>query len=171
MSKYRSMIIITFLFIASCAPKMYINIDGNKIPNNYYHLQTIGDTGIDIDLLFQKFLITKNEGERVLASRELSFTKNNIIYSKNLVDVKVTCKIENRARKYYNVWTEFIIHSSNETFSTKITKQLYSGKLKSQILTINIPTLKKGVIETTIKFTDETNYPIIILNNIKTIFK
>ncbi len=163
-------VIIICLFISSCAPKMYINVDNKRIPDNYYQLQTIGDVTLNLNLLFQNFFITKNDGERVLASKELSFTKSNKISSKNLLDVKVKCKIDNPAKKEYNVWVEFVIHDSNEPFSTKITKQLYSGKIRSQILTVNIPTLKKGVVKTTIRFIDATEYPILVLNNIEVVY-
>ena len=163
-------VIIICLFISSCASRIYINVNDKRIPNNYYRLQTVGDIVLDLNLLFQTFFITKNDGERVLASKELSFTKPNKVSSRNLVDIKIKCEIKNPAKKHYNVWTEFIIHSTNETYPTKITKQVYAGKISSQILTINIPTLQKGAVDTTVKFTDETEYPILILNNIKTIF-
>ena len=170
MIKSKLLMIIICLLISSCAPKMYINMNNKRIPNNYYQLQTLGDISLYISLLFQQFFITKNDGERVLASKELSFTSPNKVSSNNLLDVRVKCRINNPAKKEYNVWVEFVIHDNKETFSTKITKQLYSGKIRSQILIINIPTLKKGVVKATIRFIDKTKYPIVVLNNIRITF-
>ena len=166
-----TIVILTFMFVTSCASKMYIHVNDKRIPDNYYQLQTVGETNLDLNLLFQKFFIVKDKGERVLASKELSFVKVNKISSKNLVDVKIKCQINNPTRKRYNIWKEFIIKNDNEPFSTKLVKQLYTGRISSQILTVDIPRLQKGVIITTIKFTDETNYPILILDSIKIIYK
>lgn len=166
-----SIVILTFMFVTSCTSKMYIHVNDKRIPDNYYQLQTVGETNLDLNLLFQKFYIVKDKGERVLASKELSFVKVNKINSKNLVDIKIKCQINNPSRKRYNIWKEFIIQNGNESFSTKIVKQIYAGRISSQIITVDIPRIQKGVITTTIKFIDETNYPILILDQIKIIYK
>lgn len=164
------LIIISTLFIVSCAPRMYINLNDKPIPNNYYKLQTTGDAKLDISLLFREYFIEDDKHGRVLASSDLSCVKENEVNSKNLVDVKLNFIIDNSTRRWYSVWEEFIIYDNNKIYPTKIIRQRYAGTIVTQKLVINIPTLKKGVVTTTIKLVDKTNYPILILNNINIIY-
>ncbi len=165
------LIIISTLFIVSCAPRMYINLNDKPIPNNYYNLQTTGDAKLDISLLFREYFIENDRDQgRVLASSDLSCVEENEVNRINLVDIKLNFIINNPTRRWYSIWEEFIIYDDNKIYPTKITRKHYAGKVVAQSLVINIPIVKKGVVTTTIKIMDETNYPIVVLNNINIIF-
>ena len=167
---FKYLVILSSLFIISCAPKMYIHMNDQRVPNNYYKLHTTGDSGLNINILLRKYFIENDKQGRVLASQELSIIKENEIKDKNLVDIRLELIINNPTKRNYNIWEKFIIKEDDKIFPTEISRQRYKGNGISQQLTIYIPMVKKGVVTTTIKIGDETNYPIVILNNINIVF-
>lgn len=154
-------IIFMFMVSSSCATKIAYMNGGKKLPERFYYLQTTGDKPLYVNILFQKFFITKDKGERILVSEELSLFNINKVKNKDLVDIKIFCQIENPDRRLYSVWESFVIHGSEDIFPTGVTRQRYKGRLPSQILTIDIPKIRKGVVTAVIIIKDGDNYSIV----------
>lgn len=159
-------IIITLLMlIISCAPRMIINVNNKKIPNNYFVLKTI-ESGMIIKIIAKEFSIVYEKGEKVVGVKELQFDNVNKVKSKTLVGCEIQCIIENPKNVKYNIWEEFVIQGVDDDFSTFVKKELYDGKLTSKTIIINIPKIKKGVVNTKVYIKDSSDYLILIFPKI-----
>jgi hypothetical protein len=167
MKKY--IMLVTLIFIISCSPKMIININDQKIPDNYFVIKLI-ESEIIIKIIGNEYLLTYEKGEKVLRKKELKFDVNNVKYE-TLVDCEIKCIIENPKNIKYNIIEEFYIHDHNDNFPTYIKHKIYEGKLTTNILSIKIPKIKKGVVKTKISIKEVgmkygSFIPMIIINYI-----